>query len=317
MWQYIARRFLFAVPTVLGITIIVFSLTFLTPGDLVLTIMGLDPEAMTNIDKEEVERLRQELGLDRPPHIQYLRWVGNLVQGDLGMSYTLRYPVSELILRALPVTIPLAFGTMLIAAFLGIPLGIISATSRHTFMDNISRVLSILGVSLPVFWEALLLILLFAVIWPLFPISGTIEDKGWQAIVLPCLAIATHPAALIARMTRSSMLEVLGLDYIRTAHAKGLPTRRINYVHALRNACIPVITVMGIQFGSLLGGTVVVEKIFALPGLGTLMLDSIYSKDFILTQGCVLVISLIFVGANLVVDILYSILDPRIQYLKR
>ncbi|RMF90611.1 MAG: ABC transporter permease, partial [Nitrospinota bacterium] len=160
----------------------------------------------------------------------------------------------------------------------------------------------------------LLLILLFAVIWPIFPISGTIADKGWRAIVLPALAIATHPAALIARMTRSSMLEVLGLDYVRTAHAKGLPPGRVSYVHALRNACIPVVTVMGMQFGSLLGGAVVVENIFALPGLGTLMIESIYSKDFILTQGCILVISLVFVGANLVVDLLYSILDPRIQY---
>ncbi|RMF92194.1 MAG: ABC transporter permease, partial [Nitrospinota bacterium] len=254
MWQYIVRRLLFAIPTVLGITIIVFSLTFLTPGDLVLTIMGLDPEAMTSIDKKEVERIRHELGLDRPPYIQYLYWLGNLLRGNLGKSFTLKHPVSELILRALPVTVPLAFGTMLIAAFLGVPLGILSATRRHTAADNIGRVLSILGVSLPVFWEALLLILLFAVIWPIFPISGTIADKGWRAIVLPALAIATHPAALIARMTRSSMLEVLGLDYIRTAHAKGLPPSRVSYVHALRNACIPVVTVMGMQFGSLLGG---------------------------------------------------------------
>jgi peptide/nickel transport system permease protein len=316
MWQYIVRRSLFAIPTVLGITIIVFALTFLTPGDVVLSIMGLDPEAMTSIDKKEVERIRHELGFDLPPPVQYLRWLKNLLQGDLGRSYVLKYPVSELILRSLPITIPLAFGTMLLAAALGVPLGMLSATRRHTMTDNISRVLSILGVSLPVFWEALLLILLFAVIWPIFPISGTVADKGWKAIILPCLAIATHPAALIARMTRSSMLEVLGLDYIRTAHAKGLPSGRIHYIHALRNACIPVVTVMGIQFGSLLGGAVVVEKIFALPGLGTLMLESIYSKDFILTQGCILVIALIFVGANLVVDILYSILDPRIQYRK-
>jgi peptide/nickel transport system permease protein len=313
VWTYVAKRLLLALPTLLGVSVVVFSLTFLSPGDVVLTIMGLNSQDASSVDIKEVQRIRHELALDQPAYVQFGRWLAKAVQGDLGRSYQSPYPVSELIRNALTVTLSLMFGTMGLAMVFGIPLGIISAVKRNTWSDYLARVLAITGVSLPVFWEALILILVFAILIPIFPISGSIQDRGMIAVVLPVLAIATHPAALIARMTRSSMLEVLGQDYIRTARSKGLPMPRVVYVHALRNAINPVVTVIGFQFGGLIGAAVVVENIFALPGLGKLLLDSIYAKDIIVIQGVVLVISVVFIGANLIVDLLYTVLDPRIR----
>ncbi len=310
---FVIRRFFFAIPTVIGISIIAFSLSFLSPGDPALAVLGLDSEGDIMVDQADVERVRKELGFDLPFYEQYLRWLGKVVVGDLGRSYVQPYQVSELVADALPTTLTLMFGTMFLAGLIGIPLGIVSAIKQNTLVDYVARVIAVTGVSLPIFWEALVLILIFAYLFPIFPISGSVAEKGWSAAVLPVMAIATHPAALIARMTRSCMLEVLTQDYIRTAMSKGLARRRVIYTHALRNALNPVITVMGFQFGSLIGGTVVVEFIFAMPGVGLLLIDAIFAKDLIVTQGVVLIISLVFVGVNLLVDLLYGVFDPRIR----
>jgi peptide/nickel transport system permease protein len=313
-FAFIVRRFLFAIPTVVGISIIAFSLCYLAPGDPALAILGLDAQGDITFRKEDIERVREEMGFNKPMVVQYLNWAKNLLTGNLGKSYVQPYPVSKLIGDALTTTLSLMFGTMALAVFIGVPLGIISAIKQNTITDYIARVLAITGVSMPVFWEALVLILLFAFIYPILPMHGGVEQHGWQAVILPVAAIATHPAALIARMTRSSMLEVMTENYVRTAVSKGLTSRRVILAHALRNALNPVITVIGFQFGNLIGGAVVVEFIFAMPGMGNLLVNSIYAKDLVTIQGIVLVISLVFVLANLTVDILYSVLDPRIRY---
>jgi ABC-type dipeptide/oligopeptide/nickel transport system permease component len=310
---YIIRRLLLAIPTFIGISILAFSLSHLTPGDPAFAILGLDADGDVSFRKDEIELVRKEMGFDKPIHIQYLQWAGGVLTGDLGRSYVQPYQVSELIREALPTTLLIMCGTMLLAALIGIPLGVISAVKQDRAIDYIARVIAITGVSMPVFWEALILILLFAFLWPIFPMYGGFKEHGLSAFVLPVVAIATHPAALIARMTRSSMLEVLTEDYVRTAVAKGMSRRTVIFSHALRNALNPVITVIGIQFGSLIGGTVVVEIIFALPGIGSLLLDAIFAKDLIAIQGVVLVISVVFVLANLIVDLLYGVLDPRIR----
>ena len=313
-FTFIIRRFLFAIPTIVGISLIAFSLSYLAPGDPALAVLGLDAEGDITFKKEDIDRVREEMGFNDPMIVQYLNWAKGLLVGDLGKSYVQPYPVSKLIADALPTTLSLMFGTMALAALIGIPLGIISAVKQNAITDYIARVLAITGVSMPVFWEALILILLFAFIYPILPMHGGVQQHGWQAIVLPVAAIATHPAALIARMTRSSMLEVLTENYVRTAVSKGLTSRRVILAHAMQNALNPVITVIGFQFGNLIGGAVVVEFIFAMPGMGNLLVHSIYAKDLITVQGIVLVISLVFVLANLTVDILYSVLDPRIRY---
>ena len=305
-FTFIARRFLFAIPTIIGISLVAFSLAYLAPGDPALAVLGLDAEGDVTFKKDDIERVRKEMGFDKPMVVQYLRWAKGILSGNLGKSYVQPYPVSKLIGDALPTTLSLMFGTMALAALIGIPLGMISAIKQNAVTDYIARILAITGVSMPVFWEALILILLFAFIYPILPMHGGVEQHGWKAAILPVAAIATHPAALIARMTRSSMLEVLTENYIRTAVSKGLASRRVIIGH--------VITVIGFQFGNLIGGAVVVETIFAMPGMGNLLVESIYAKDLITIQGVVLVISLVFVLANLTVDILYSVLDPRIRY---
>ncbi|MBW1962944.1 MAG: ABC transporter permease [Deltaproteobacteria bacterium] len=313
-FAFIARRILFAIPTIVGISLVAFSLSYLAPGDPALAVLGLDAEGDITFKKADIERVRKEMGFDKPLLVQYLKWAKGLLHGNLGKSYVQPYPVSKLIADALPTTLSLMFGTMALAALIGIPLGVISAIKQNAVTDYIARILAITGVSMPVFWEALILILIFAFIYPILPMHGGVQEHGWRAAVLPVAAIATHPAALIARMTRSSMLEVLTENYVRTAVAKGLTSRRVTLVHALRNALNPVITVIGFQFGNLIGGAVVVEAIFAMPGMGHLLINSIYAKDLVTIQGIVLVISLVFVAANLTVDILYSVLDPRIRY---
>jgi peptide/nickel transport system permease protein len=313
-FTFIIRRFLFALPTIVGISIIAFSLSYLAPGDPALAVLGLDAEGDISFKKEDIERVREEMGFDKPMVTQYLNWAKGVLVGDLGKSYVQPYRVAELIADALPTTLSLMFGTMALACLIGIPLGIVSAVKQNAVTDYIARILAITGVSMPVFWEALILILIFAFIYPILPMFGSVEQHGWKAVILPVAAIATHPAALIARMTRCSMLEVLTENYIRTAVSKGITSRRVILAHALHNALNPVITVIGFQFGNLIGGAVVVEFIFAMPGMGNLLVSSIYAKDLITIQGIVLVISLVFVLANLTVDIMYRVLDPRIRY---
>ncbi len=310
--NFIARRLLLAIPTLLGVAIMVFVLGFLSPGDPALTALGMTSEGNTSFDAAQLEQTRHKLGLDQPGYARFAFWLGGALTGDLGRSYVQPYQVSDLIGRAMPVTLALITATMLVAIAIGIPLGIVSAVFQGRAADYLARIIAILGVSTPTFWLGLILLLLFAYTFPIFPINGSFESDGPKVLVLPVLAIATHPAALIARMMRASMLEVLGEDYIRTAFAKGLPAFRVVMRHALRNAISPVVTVVGLQFGNLIGAAVAIEYIFALPGLGTLMVQSIYAKDLLVIQGVALVISMVFIAANLVVDLLYTALDPRL-----
>jgi len=309
----IIRRLLFSIPTIFGIATLAFMLGHLTPGDPAIAALGIDLEGYSDVDQEEVERVRQELGLDKPIIIQYAIWLGNALVGDFGRSYVSSAPVAELVFEALPSTILLMVLTMTLAIVVGISLGVISAIYRGTWADYLARLIAIFGVSTPTFWFAIILMLLFAFIFPIFPITGDISQHGLKAMILPSLTIALHPAALIARIMRSSMLEVLSQEMTRTATAKGLSPRRVYMVHAFRNAINPVITVVGFQFANLLGGAVAVEFIFSLPGLGSLLIEGIYEKDILVIQGAVLVISVTFALSNLFVDILYILIDPRIR----
>ena len=311
-FDFIARRLLLAIPTLLGVACIVFVLGYFSPGDPALTALGMSSEGNTSIDTAQVEATRHKLGLDRPGYVRFASWLGGALTGDLGRSYVQPYDVADLVGKALPVTLALITATMAVAILIGIPLGIVSAVFKGRAADYLARLIAILGVSTPTFWLGLILILLFAYTFPIFPINGSFSSDGPKVLVLPVLAIATHPAALIARMMRASMLEVLGEDYIRTALAKGLATTRVVVRHALRNAINPVITVIGFQFGNLIGAAVAIEHIFALPGLGTLLIQSIYAKDLLVIQGVALVISVVFIAANLAVDLLYAAFDPRL-----
>jgi peptide/nickel transport system permease protein len=314
MQRYIARRLLMLIPVTVGITVLVFALIHLIPGDPVVVILGSD------YTPETAQLLREQLGLNRPIYMQYLSWIADVFRGNLGYSIFpfggVRYsgdPVSQLILSRLPVTLTLTFGTMAVAVIIAVPVGMASAVKRNSILDNIMRVLSIVGVSMPVFWFGLLLILAFAITLHWLPSSGNIRTLGMKAIILPAIALGVSQAALISRMTRSTMLEALGEDYIRTARAKGLKDVIVYYRHALRNALLPVVTVIGLQFGALLGGAVLTETVFTMPGLGRLLVESVFRRDYPVIQGCVLAIAFLFVMTNLVVDLLYAFLDPRVS----
>jgi peptide/nickel transport system permease protein len=309
----VIRRLLLSIPTILGVATLAFILGHLSPGDPAIAAMGLDLEGYSTVEPGELERVRKELGLDRPLLVQYAQWLGKAVQGDFGRSFVSTSEVSDLVFEALPTTLMLLVMTMTSAAVIGIALGVISAVYRGKSGDYIARMIAIIGVSTPTFWFALVLMLVFAFAIPIFPMTGSVEEHGISALVLPTAAIALHPAALIARMMRSSMLEVLSQDMVRTATAKGLSKWRIFMVHAFRNAINPVITVIGFQFANLMGGAVAVEFIFSLPGLGSLLIEGIYEKDILVLQGAVLVIGVGFALSNLIVDLLYMVIDPRIR----
>jgi peptide/nickel transport system permease protein len=316
MQRYILRRLFMLVPVFLGISIVVFGFIHLIPGDPVVTILG------DEYTEETAEQLRHVLGLDKPIYVQYFAWLGQALSGNLGRSIFPfggikggggRDPVLGLILARLPTTVVLAAGSLLVSVITSLPLGVITAARKGSFLDSITRVISVLGVSMPVFWQGLLLILLFALVLRWLPPGGSIRDMGLKVMILPWITLGVSQAALVTRMTRSTMLEVLGEDYIRTARAKGLKEASVYYRHALRNALIPVVTVVGLQFGRLLGGAVLTESVFNLPGLGRLLVESVYRRDYPVIQGCVLVIALFFVLANLLVDTLYAFLDPRVS----
>jgi len=316
MSKYILRRLLMLIPVLLGISIVVFAFIHLIPGDPVVTILG------SEYTEETAEQLRHVLGLDRPLYIQYLNWLGRALRGSLGRSIFPfgmitqaggGDPVLELILARLPTTIVLTVGAMVISVIIALPLGVITAARRDSLLDNFTRAISVTGVSMPIFWLGLLLILVFSLKLRWLPPGGSIGDAGLKVMILPWFALGVAEAALVTRMTRSTLLEILGEDYIRTARAKGLRESIVYYRHALRNALIPVVTVVGLQFGRLLGGAVLTETIFNLPGLGRLLIDSVHSRDYPVIQGCVLFIAFFFVFANLAVDILYAFLDPRVS----
>lgn len=292
------------VPVMLGVTLIVFTMMHFTPGDPAKIMLGESaPEA-------EVIKLREELGLDDPFLVQFGRYVFNAVQGDIGRSYTTNRPVAIEIMERFPSTLKLAALGVLVSVSLGIPTGIISATRQYSLFDNIAMVAALLGVSMPNFWQGLMLILFFSVQLKWFPSSGFSTPSQ---MVLPALTLGTSSAAIITRMTRSSMLEVIRQDYIRTARAKGQAESIVINKHALNNALIPIITVIGLQFGYLLGGAVLTESIFSIPGVGRLMVESIKARNFPVVQGGVLFIAITFSFVNLLVDILYAFVDPRIK----
>ncbi len=305
MLTYIARRLAVSVVTLLGVTIIAFALVQLLPGDPARTIAGL------LASEEEVERIRTRMGLDEPVPVQYAQFVGRLATGDLGVSARTRRPVAQEIGVRLPKTIELAAVGTIIGSVLGIVGGVVAARFRTRFPGHAISMGSLVGISMPVYWLGLLLIMVFAVNLGWLPAAGA-ERRA--SIILPGFTIGLFTVALVARMTRASMLEVLEQDYVRTAVAKGVANRNVIYRHALRNAFIPVLTVIGIQFGSLLGGAVLTEFVFAWPGIGRLLVDSIFARDFPMVQGIIVVFALMFIVVNLIVDILYSYVNPKIQY---
>jgi ABC-type dipeptide/oligopeptide/nickel transport system permease component len=305
---FIARRLLLLVPVLLGVTILVFILIHMAPGDPITAMMGVTPRSA-----EEVARLRHLLGLDQPLPVQYLIWLGRVLHGDLGISLYAHVSVAALILERMPTTIALAVSSMLIAVTFGITFGVISATHQGSRIDNISRLVAVVGVSMPVFWLGMLLIIVFALVLGVLPPGGSIAEYGPIALLLPSLTLGAAFSAIILRLTRSSMLEVLHADFVRTARAKGLLPREVEFRHALRNALIPVITVTGLETGTLLSGAVLTETIFSLPGLGRLMTDAVGARDYPLVLGSVLAVSTVFVIINLIVDLLYAAVDPRIR----
>jgi peptide/nickel transport system permease protein len=302
---YLARRALAAIPTLWGVATVVFLMARLLPGDPARVIAGV------LASPTDVERIRHQMGLDQPLWIQYLDFMGSLLHLDLGTSAHTDAPVVEEIGSRLPYTIELAIVALVVAVTVGILAGIVAAVRRNTALDLIISGLSVFGVSMPVYWLGLMMIILFAIDLHLLPAAGADEPTS---IIMPAVTLALFSVGLIARMTRSSMLEVLGQDYIRTARAKGAPFRRVVFRHALRNALLPVMTVIGLQFGALLGGAVVTETVFAWPGVGRLLVDSIFFRDYPVVQGLVLMFGTTFVLINLLVDVLYAYVDPRIHY---
>ncbi|MBM3318139.1 MAG: ABC transporter permease [Candidatus Eisenbacteria bacterium] len=305
MWSYIAKRLLLAVPVIIGVAFIVFAMVRLIPGDPAMVIAG---QAAT---PEYIAAIREDMGLDRPLLVQFGLYFKNLAVGDLGRSIRSKAPVTEEIWARLPNTFRLATASMLVAASVGVGAGIVSAIRPYSLLDAAVMVAALAGLSMPIFWSGLMMILVFSVILGWFPAFGT---GSLAHLVLPSVTLGMTSAAIIARMTRSSMLEVLRTDYIRTARAKGQVERVVIGSHAFRNALIPVITVIGLQTGTLLSGAVLTESVFAWPGVGRLLVEGILTRDYPVVQGSVLVVAFVFVFVNLAVDILYAVADPRIHY---
>lgn len=315
MRQYILRRVLMLFPVLLGVSFMVFVLLRLLPGDVVTIMMG----ETGNLSPEQADSLRTELGLNKPFVVQYAEWVWGILRGDWGVSAFSRQPVLNEMLRRLPVSAELALLSMIVSLSIAIPVGVIAAVRQDTPIDYVLRVLSVFGLSLPGFWVATMALLFMAFQFQWVPPLRYIPffTDPWlniQSFILPALTIGTAASASVMRMTRTTLLEVLRQDYVRTAWAKGLTERAVIFRHALKNALIPVVTIMGNQVGFLLGGSVIMEQIFVLPGLGRLTLESIYQRDYPQLQGNILFIATVFVTVNLIVDISYAWLDPRIRF---
>jgi peptide/nickel transport system permease protein len=313
--RYLIVRLYSMALTFVGLTVLIFLMLRLIPGTVVEQMIGADAV----VSPAMVAELKRFFGLDQPWYLQYGRWIGQLARGDLGTSWRTGKPVVSLILERLPVTLELTLFSVVFALALGIAAGIVSAVRRDQAVDNVTRVGTLLGLSVPVFWQGTMLILFFSLYlrWmpPVVWVDFTTDwRRNLTIMLLPALCLGTASAANIARTTRSCMLDVLGSEYVRTAAAKGLAGRVVVLKHALRNALIPVVTVAGLQIGILLGGTVVVEEVFTLPGIGRLVLWSIYQRDYPLTQSTILFIAVLFMTINLAVDLLYGYLDPRIRY---
>jgi peptide/nickel transport system permease protein len=333
MARYLLRRLALTIPILLGVSLLVFLMLHSAGGDPAQTILG------ARADPESIAELRRELGLDRPLLVQYGAFLAGAVRGDFGRSYRSNTPVVTEIAARFPATIELAVAAMVIAVVTGVVFGTLAAVRRHSLLDYVSSTVVLLGVSIPTFWLGLILIIVFGLWLRWLPISGRVDPRlgadpslpfltltsllqgNWAVakdalrhLILPALTLAAWPAAIVARMTRASLIESFGQDYVRTARGKGLPEQLIVVSHAARNALLPVLTVVGLEFGTLLGGAVVTETIFSWPGLGQLTVTAIGARDYQIVQGVVVLLGAVFVLLNLLVDVLYAVLDPRIHY---
>ena len=313
MAGYVVRRLLGALPILLGVSVLVFALLHLIPGDPVLAMLG------NEADPRAVRALRQELGLDRPLPVQYVEWLGRVLRGNLSRSIQTREPVARLILERFPATLELAAAALLLGIPGGVVAGVVSARRRDRPADYLVTSLALFGISMPNFWLGILLILVLSLYQGWLPPGGhvglTVDPLGnLRYLVMPAIVLAVQIAGVVTRMVRSSVLEVLAQDYVRTARGKGLGERPVFYRHALKNALIPVTTVVGLQLGALLGGAVITETIFSWPGIGKFLVDAIFSRDFPIVQGIVLLVTVFFILANLAVDVAYVYLDPRVKY---
>ncbi|MBI4498094.1 MAG: ABC transporter permease [Chloroflexi bacterium] len=317
MQEYILRRLVVMIPALIGVSLIVFAVMRIIPGDVAALIATRGGEGQAT--EAEIAALREKLGLNKPLPVQYVEWIGGLVRLDAGISLWSGQPVMEELARRFPVSAELAILSIAISLVIAIPIGVLSAIRQDTWVDYLFRVVSISGLAVPGFWLAILIILFLSVWFRWIPPLGYasfFDDpvKNLQQMIWPALALGYRLSAIVSRMTRSTMLEVLREDYIRTAWAKGLRGRAVIYRHALKNALLPVITISAIQLGHLLGGTVIMETVFSLPGIGRLLVDSIYQRDFPVVQTIVVLMAIIFAITNLIVDLLYAWLNPRIRY---
>lgn len=301
---YVAKRLAGIFLTILGVITILFILLHSIPGDPARVIAGL------MASEEDVERIRRQLGLDKPLHVQYVTYLYRLLTLDLGVSARTQAPVIDEVMARLPNTVLLAVVSMAISVAVGVPLGILAAIKRNTAVDVVITGAGLVGVSMPVYWTGLMLISVFAVNLKLLPAGGY---GTWKHLILPSLTLSLYLIAFIMRMTKSSVLEVLNQDYVKMAVSKGLKRRQVLFKHVLRNALIPVVTITGLQFGNLLGGAVLTETIFAWPGMGRLIVDSIFARDYPVVQGAIFVFALLFALVNLIVDLIYTVIDPRIR----
>lgn len=307
MKRYLLKRLFYLLPVMFGVSVVTFGLINLAPGDpaeIILRAGGVEPT------REAVNALREELGLNNPVYLQYLHWLWNAVHLDFGTSYRTGQPVTEEILSRFPATLELTLAAMAFMVLVALPAGMLSALYRHALIDHLTRLFALVGASLPGFWKGLMLIYLFAVVWGLLPVMGR---GGIRHLVLPAVTLGFGMAAVYTRIIRASMLEVLGQDYIKLARAKGLKEKWVIGRHALKNALLPAVTLFGLSFGHLLGGTVIVETIFAWPGVGKFVVDAIFNRDYPVIQGYAMFMALIFVLVNLLVDLSYVLLDPRIR----
>lgn len=304
MLKYIGKRVLMMIPILLGISFLIFFVMSLSPGDPARMILG------ENVPQEQVDLLREEMGLNDPLLVQYGRFIWNALHGDLGESYRTGLPVTDEILARFPTTIKLATGAVLIAIVLGIPIGVISAVKQYSLVDSVSMMISMVLTSMPGFWYGLMLMLLFALKLRWLPPAGS---SSFKHFILPCVTLACNTFALIVRMTRSTMLEEIRQDYVRTARAKGCKQTRVIVKHSLRNALLPVVTIAGMQYGILLGGATVIESVFAVSGLGTLIINSVKMKDTPTVMAAIMFITVVSGLVNLAVDVLYTFIDPRLK----
>jgi peptide/nickel transport system permease protein len=303
--RYLVRRVLLTIPVLFGVATLVFSLIHLVPGDPAQSMLGESASA------QDVADLRARLGLDRPLLEQYALFMGGLVRGDLGTSFRTSQPVATAILERVPATFELAIASMAVAIIVAVPLGVLAAVRRGTVVDHLAMTVALAGISIPNFWLGPMLAIVFAVGLGWLPVSGR---GGWESLVLPAISLGAALAAILARMTRASLLEELRELYVRAARARGVAQLRAVVAHALRNSLIPLVTILGLQFGAVLTGAVITETIFAWPGVGRLLVQSIGFRDYPLIQGCILLIAVTYVSVNLLTDLIYGVLDPRIRY---